>query len=618
MKKLVTRVILTVLISTMVVIVPTMTMTLIQSQKIVKKLSIRYLENEVSSQSIIFDQFITRVITTVQALEGLTLEYLSRDVLDEEDSFSAYRSDMLRIYDSIGTTLDPAPLSIYSWFDPDVLPGSRTISIAKNNSGTYKVNDETDYSWDDIMSGDWTWFYKPKEENSYWSAPYYWEAFDAVIVSFTRALSYQNQFIGVVGVDTSFQYIKELVGTLKLLDTGYFYLLDNEGNVLLHPTMEGENMADFLPEETEIILNDETGRGTVFYNFNGTDKILSYQRLSNGWIFVGAPPVSEVYAELISMQRVMFVIMVSALILVVLFSYWAGKAIAGPILSINDKLLQVASGDLVIHIESRFTSRKDEIGSLARSLQEMTENLIDVIGAISEASSNIAEGSLQVSDSSQLLSSGAAQQAANAEEVSSSMEEMSANISQNAENSSQTEKIATQAAKDARESGTTVQNAIEAMNSIAGKITVIDEISRNTNLLALNAAIEAARAGEHGKGFAVVAAEVRKLAEQSQRAAGEITELASETAALSSGSGEKLARLVPDIEKTAGLVGEISAASTEQQTGVEQITSAILQLDRVIQSNASSSEELAATSEKLAEQAKQLKETIRYFKISQG
>ena len=182
------------------------------------------------------------------------------------------------------------------------------------------------------------------------------------------------------------------------------------------------------------------------------------------------------------------------------------------------------------------------------------------------------------------------------------MEEMSSNINQNAENSNLTEKIAVQAARDAKESGEIVRDAVDAMTLIADKISIIEEISRNTNMLALNAAIEAARAGEHGKGFAVVASEVRKLAEQSQKAAGEITELAAKTVQLSQGSGEKLSKLVPDIEKTSALVEEISVASSEQQTGVDQITQAIQQLDQIIQVNASSSEELASTSEELATQ----------------
>jgi methyl-accepting chemotaxis protein len=151
------------------------------------------------------------------------------------------------------------------------------------------------------------------------------------------------------------------------------------------------------------------------------------------------------------------------------------------------------------------------------------------------------------------------------------------------------------------------------MKEIANKISIIEEIARQTNLLALNAAIEAARAGEHGKGFAVVAAEVRKLAERSQKAAGEINQLSATTLKVSEKSGEMLDKLVPDIQRTAELVQEISAASKEQDTGAEQINKALQQLEQVIQQNASAAEEMASTTEELTGQSDQLVSALSFF-----
>src|SRR5579883_2049507 len=212
---------------------------------------------------------------------------------------------------------------------------------------------------------------------------------------------------------------------------------------------------------------------------------------------------------------------------------------------------------------------------------------------------------------------GAVEQASAAEEASSSMEEMAANVKQNAENASQTEKIAAQSAKDAEASGAAVGRAVEAMQTIAEKITIVQEIARQTDLLALNAAVEAARAGEHGKGFAVVASEVRKLAERSQAAAAEIGTLSSETVKVAQDAGQMLAKLVPDIKKTAELVVEITAACREQDVGSAQINQAIQQLDKVGQQNASASEQVSSTSEELASQAEQLQSTISFFRIDQ-
>lgn len=273
---------------------------------------------------------------------------------------------------------------------------------------------------------------------------------------------------------------------------------------------------------------------------------------------------------------------------------------------------QVAGGDLTVTLTER--SAKDD---LMKALSAMVKKLSEVVADVKGAADNVAAGSQQISASSEEMSQGAAEQAAAAEEASSSMEQMSSNIRQNADNAAQTEKIALKSAVDAKDGGAAVTETVEAMKEIASKISIIEEIARQTNLLALNAAIEAARAGEHGKGFAVVAAEVRKLAERSQKAAGEISHLSASSVQVAEKAGEMLARIVPDIQRTAELVQEISAACREQDTGAEQINKAIQQLDQVIQQNASSSEEMASTSEELASQAEQLQDTISFFRIDE-
>lgn len=197
------------------------------------------------------------------------------------------------------------------------------------------------------------------------------------------------------------------------------------------------------------------------------------------------------------------------------------------------------------------------------------------------------------------------------------MEEMSATIKQNADNAQQTEKIARKSALDAMESGKAVTETVVAMKDIAAKISIIGEIARQTNLLALNAAIEAARAGEHGKGFAVVASEVRKLAERSQSAARDISKLSTTSVEVADKAGQMLEKLVPDIQKTAELVLEISAASREQTSGANQINSAIQQLNQVIQQNAGGAEEMSSTAQELSSQADQLQHTISFFKIGE-
>ncbi|NDV25272.1 methyl-accepting chemotaxis protein [Desulfovibrio sp. JC010] len=250
------------------------------------------------------------------------------------------------------------------------------------------------------------------------------------------------------------------------------------------------------------------------------------------------------------------------------------------------------------------------------NMRDMAAQLTQVVSDVRSGAGNVASGSTELSASAEGLSQGATEQAASIEEVSASIEEMASNIKQNTLNAQTTEEIALKSSSDAQESGSAVSEAVTAMKNIAEKISIIEEIARQTNLLALNAAIEAARAGEHGKGFAVVAAEVRKLAERSGNAAGEISELSSSTVTVAEKAGDMLDNLVPNIQKTAELVQEISSASAEQNSGAEQISKAIAQLDSVIQQNASASEEMASTSEELSSQSAMLENTMAFFKVS--
>lgn len=273
--------------------------------------------------------------------------------------------------------------------------------------------------------------------------------------------------------------------------------------------------------------------------------------------------------------------------------------------------LQIGEGDL--RHEVNLSSEKDTLGL---ALRKMVSNLRDIVGNVRAAAENVAAGSEEMTSTAQALSTGSSEQAASVEEVSASMEQAATSIQQNTENARETEKIAGKAAHDATTAGQSVSRTVQAMKDIAQKISIIEEIARQTDLLALNAAIEAARAGEHGKGFAVVASEVRKLAERSQTAAGEISKLSSTSVEIAESAGVMLEKLVPDIRKTADLVKEIAAGSEEQNSGAAQVNKAVQELDKVIQQNATASEELASSSEELASQAEQLQTAIEFFKVN--
>jgi len=287
------------------------------------------------------------------------------------------------------------------------------------------------------------------------------------------------------------------------------------------------------------------------------------------------------------------------------------KAVGGEPAEIGAIAERIAGGDL--DIEDRSGKKLTGIYS---SLMKMGDKLRELVESVQGAVSQVAAGSQQISSTAQQMSQGATEQAASAEEVSASVEEMAATIKQNTDNSLATESISQKAAVDGAEGGKAVDEAVEAMREIVGKIGIIEEIARQTNLLALNAAIEAARAGEAGKGFAVVASEVRKLAERSQTAAGEITQLSAKTVERAARASDIIGRIVPDVRKTADLVQEISSASREQTAGADQIGKAMVQLDSVIQQNASASEELASMAEELAGRSESLARTLAWFKMA--
>ena len=322
--------------------------------------------------------------------------------------------------------------------------------------------------------------------------------------------------------------------------------------------------------------------------------------------------VQAATAEYESARTATFFVVAVALAVAAAIGVGVTRSITRPLGAVVEQVRRAASGDLR---QAEWEVRADELGQVQSALQEMTVHLGRVIAEVRGGAGAVSGASQQVSATAQALSQGTGEQAASVEETTSSLEEMGASITQNAESSRRTEAMAKEAAKNATESGTAVAQTLDAMQAIAEKISIVEEIAYQTNLLALNAAIEAARAGEHGKGFAVVATEVRKLAERAQKAAKEIGALAATSVQVAARSGSLLDQLVPVIQKTADLVQEVAAASAEQSSGVGQVSRAMATVDQVAQRNATAAEELSSTAEEMTSHSRGLEELVAFFRV---
>jgi methyl-accepting chemotaxis protein len=286
----------------------------------------------------------------------------------------------------------------------------------------------------------------------------------------------------------------------------------------------------------------------------------------------------------------------------------------------------VATGNLSMDFDS---SGKDEIAQLLAALKDMQSSLSQVVAKVRENAEGVATASAEIASGNLNLSSRTEEQAASLEETAASMEELTGTVRQNAENARQASTLADAASHTASRGGVMMGQVVETMHGIADSsskvaeiIAVIDAIAFQTNILALNAAVEAARAGEEGRGFAVVAAEVRTLAQRSASAAKEIKALiAQSTDRVNAGSvlvgnaGQIIAEIVGSVQRVTDIVGAISSASQEQSTGIEQVNTAVTQMDEVTQQNAALVEEASAAAHALAEQANSLRDAVAVFTL---
>ncbi len=360
---------------------------------------------------------------------------------------------------------------------------------------------------------------------------------------------------------------------------------------------------------------DGNSNAKIVKDYRGINVLSAYDELEiggNNWAILAEIDEAEIMIPIFNLGKFILIIAAVSLLLLIVIAILIARSFSVPLIRGVDFAKTIASGNIQTSIN---INRKDEIGQLVKALNDMADKLRNVIVNIRGNAENIASASDQMSTSSQEMSESSNEQASSTEEVSSTMEQMQANIQQNANNAKQTEDIAQKAAVDIETGGKAVKETVHAMTIIADKIKIINEIAFQTNILALNAAVEAARAGEEGRGFAVVAGEVKSLADRSRNAAEEIDKVSANSLSVAENAGKLFNEIVPQIQKTAGLVQDITTASMEQNSSVNQVTNAVEQLNRVTQQSSAVAEEVASSSEELSSQADQLKGIISFFNL---
>jgi len=344
----------------------------------------------------------------------------------------------------------------------------------------------------------------------------------------------------------------------------------------------------------------------------------------------GSAEASASSASAYTTARITFIVVAVVGVLLALIAAWLLiRAITRPLNTAVAAIERVASGDLDVRVES---NTNDETGLLLKALQGMQESLTRTVGTVRSNAEGVATASAQISQGNHDLSARTEQQASALEQTAASMEELSSTVKQNADNARQANQLAMSASTVAVQGGEVVGQVVETMKGIndsskkiADIISVIDGIAFQTNILALNAAVEAARAGEQGRGFAVVASEVRSLAGRSAEAAKEIKNLISASvdrvaqgSALVDQAGVTMQEVVSSIRRVTDIMGEISAASSEQSQGVAQVGEAITQMDQATQQNAALVEEMAAAASSLNTQAQDMVGAVAVFKLAAG
>lgn len=463
-------------------------------------------------------------------------------------------------------------------------------------------------------------------DDIYVSQPYFSLALKTIVITFSQKIYSRDGRVGVIAKDFKLDFLQDLLtSTREEKDFFYAFVVDNENNIIVHPDEKYNPTKDKRTNLKQILS------AKLVPLIDATDVDIQQRRLTDedhedrffyfspakeaDWNFAIAVSASYANRFLNKAFYYKLIAIVSLLILLTVIALVMGNFFSKPIVESVASIAEIAKGNLLHKIPQKHLKSKNEIGILARAIEKMATQLNDIIAKIHENAAEMSVVAHQLNTSAASISSSSSEQAAGVEEINASLDQITESITQNARNAQETSQIA-HAAEGHAYKGEDVSNlAVQSMEEIFEKISLIEEITNQTNLLALNAAIEAARAGHAGKGFAVVAEEVRKLAENSQNASKDIGVLAQDSVEVSRNAGVLFKEIVPYVQKTAQLIDVVNRTSQEESNNIKQINASMVHLNQSTQTNAASAEELSATADMLSESAKNLTKIISFFEI---
>ncbi|WP_462316875.1 methyl-accepting chemotaxis protein [Marinilabilia sp.] len=496
---------------------------------------------------------------------------------------------------------------------PSVFAVNRTTQ--RYYTENYKMIDVVDSDDDDD-----SWFFQSIKSGKKKSLNYdYNSELDQTLFFYNILMGNPSDPAGVAGLSLNPSEVVSAFNQRKITPNSQMWMVDENGKILISgdetqinmnidAILEKDNVKKLLGQDKTTILTDQTFE-------NKGHEIISMAVGNTGLTTILVAPTDELLAIIQPIKTNSIILSIIFLAITLVVVLWLSGNITAPLVEISSLAGRFSEGNLTGKLNKGFLQRKDELGQLASAFEGMKIKISEMIQQASNAAQTVHHGSEEMNNSAASLSESATEQASSTEELSASMQQMSSNISQNADNARQTEMLVSEAATEAQNGEKILGQAVSAIENIYESVILIEEVARQTNILSLNAAIEAARAGEQGKGFAVVAAEVRKLAERSRVNASKINQLSTNSVENARNAMQIFVDLLPKINKSNELVLEISAASKEQDAGATQINNALMELDKVSQMNAQTSENINGMAHEFTDEIERLQKAISYFNV---